>query len=153
MSMVMDKTNWTGNQLDKRFEMRFNKAYKQFENKNNHDRKLNNVNKFDALKKYVNDKQDDESNDKVCYNCGTELKFNNYFLFHVDAKISNKMYSCLIDTGSIASFLPNSFKPHQKVKFQYTSVTNSKLNTSGVCNVQVKINSLKKSFRHQFVIS
>ncbi|OAF64400.1 hypothetical protein A3Q56_07909 [Intoshia linei] len=40
--------------VNKRFEMRFNKANKQLGNKNNHDRKLNNVNKFDALKEYVN---------------------------------------------------------------------------------------------------
>ncbi|OAF67077.1 hypothetical protein A3Q56_05198 [Intoshia linei] len=86
-------------------------------------------------KLYCDNKYNKEHIDPTCNKCGAKghnEKFcnsnnNEYSLFYTKATINGKLMSCLIDTGSVASFLPNNFMPNKPTSSKYFSVTGSKL--------------------------
>ncbi|OAF67377.1 hypothetical protein A3Q56_04886 [Intoshia linei] len=89
--------------------------------------------------------------DPICNKC--EINTKQYSLFYIPAKIEGKEVSCLVDTGSVASFLPNTFTPNKKSTSLYFSVTGAKLSITGECRSKIEIKSLKESFIHTCVVS
>ncbi|OAF67343.1 hypothetical protein A3Q56_04925 [Intoshia linei] len=74
-------------------------------------------------------------------------------LFYINCTINNISINCLIDTGAVSSYLPDTFKANRPSSKRYTDVKGNSILNKGTLQIVIFIKSLNCLFTHNFVIS